>query len=173
MNFIGIIFKKSRVFPELQNLSNLRLLKFNIFTQVSNKMKYITLCFSICSLVLISCSNTENITKQAAKPSTNMVDFRDITVDNLPNAFGNASYTLIDVRTPEEIALGMIDGATHIDFVSLDFKEDLNKLDKEDNYVIYCRSGGRSSKTIEVMKILGFKNVANLEGGYLAYTASQ
>ena len=67
----------------------------------------------------------------------------------MPTAFGNDTYKIIDVRTPEEIAGGMIDDAIHIDFVSVDFEEKLNALDKGSNYVVYCRSGGRSGKTIE------------------------
>lgn len=127
---------------------------------------------AVICLSSISCSNAP----QSASPEVSIIqpktiDFRDISVEELPSAFGTDSYTIIDVRTPEEIAGGMIDDAIHIDYVSTDFEDRLNELDKNENYVIYCRSGGRSGKTSEKMRKLGFRSVCNLDGGYLSYTA--
>jgi len=114
-----------------------------------------------------------NVSQTASSSQGTTHQYREIAVDELKTAFGEEDYVIIDVRTPEEIAMGMIDGAQHIDYVSNDFKETLDKLDRSTNYVVYCRSGGRSTKACQIMQKQGFENVVNLEGGYLAYTDSQ
>ena len=58
-----------------------------------------------------------------------------------------------------------IEGAINLDFNSETFKKDLDKLDKNNTYFIYCRSGNRSGRAMTVMKELGFKEVYNLSVG--------
>ncbi|HIP33877.1 MAG TPA: rhodanese-like domain-containing protein [Bacteroidia bacterium] len=76
---------------------------------------------------------------------------------------------VIDIRTPGEIILGKITkDALEMDFYEeKKFKEDLNKLDKTKQYLIYCRSGNRSDSTKSIMKDLGFSNVNDLDGGII------
>lgn len=74
---------------------------------------------------------------------------------------------LIDVRTPGEFGEGTIEGAKNIDFYNPDFKNEIAKLDKELPTLIFCRSGGRSAKALQVFKAEGFDYVLELEGGYL------
>jgi rhodanese-related sulfurtransferase len=76
----------------------------------------------------------------------------------------NNSLVIIDVRTPEEFNQEHIQDASNIDFYSDNFKEDLMKLDKTKTYVVHCRSGGRSSQTINLMRELGFREVYNMGG---------
>jgi len=73
---------------------------------------------------------------------------------------------LIDVRTPGEVANGAIEGNININFNSPSFKSDIEKLDKNVQVLVYCASGGRSGKTMGMMKDMGFKEVYNLKGGY-------
>ena len=75
---------------------------------------------------------------------------------------------LIDVRTPGEFASGSIDKAKNIDVMSPDFKKRLSTRDKNKEYFIFCRSGGRSSQACSLMSELGFK-VYNLKGGVGAW----
>ena len=51
------------------------------------------------------------------------------------------------------------------------FKEDLDKLDKDKAYFIYCRSGNRSGRAMPIMKELGFKEVYNLSVGIQEWIA--
>lgn len=74
---------------------------------------------------------------------------------------------LLDVRTAEEFAEGHIESATNIDFYASNFQELVNKLDKEKTYVVYCRSGGRSGKSVNIMTNMGFADVYNLDGGII------
>jgi rhodanese-related sulfurtransferase len=77
----------------------------------------------------------------------------------------NPDFAIVDIRTPEEFHEGHIEKAVNIDFYSETFREDLDKLDKNKAYFIYCRSGNRSGSAMPVMKELGFQEVYNLSAG--------
>ena len=68
---------------------------------------------------------------------------------------------VIDVRTPEEVATGYLEGAVFIEWNSPTFIDEVSKLDPAGTYVIYCRSGNRAGQAIEAMKELGFTNLTN------------
>ena len=72
---------------------------------------------------------------------------------------------VLDIRTPAEVAEGYIDGAIVIDFRSADFAEQIVKLAKNADYIIYCRSGGRVSEAIPLMRELGFTGELTNAGG--------
>ena len=74
-------------------------------------------------------------------------------------------FVILDVRTKEEVDAGYIENAINIDFYSDTFREELNKLDKDKKYLIYCRSGNRSGQALAIMKELSFKEVYNMVGG--------
>ena len=95
----------------------------------------------------------------------------DISPKNLNQIFNqNLSENIIlDVRTKEECSESKIPGSLNIDYYSENFKDNLDKLNKNLNYYIYCRSGNRSGKTVIILREKGFKNVFNLEGGILAW----
>jgi rhodanese-related sulfurtransferase len=77
---------------------------------------------------------------------------------------------ILDVRTPDEISEGYIEGAQFVDFYHEDFKIEIDSLNKEFAYAIYCRSGKRSSQAMEIMQEFGFENLYNLEGGIIEWT---
>jgi rhodanese-related sulfurtransferase len=83
----------------------------------------------------------------------------------------NQSFVILDVRTPQEYAEGRIENSFIIDFYSPTFKDELDRLDKSKTYLIYCRTGNRSGKTLPVMKKLGFKEVYNMSGGIVQWEA--
>lgn len=73
---------------------------------------------------------------------------------------------ILDVRTPAEVADGIFQNAMHIDINRSDFKTAINKLDKNDSYIVYCKSGGRSGKAVKIMRAFGFNNSYNMTEGY-------
>lgn len=79
------------------------------------------------------------------------------------------NFIVIDIRTPEEYAQGHLPGAVNLNFYSESFREDLNRLERDKVYLIYCRSGHRSGVAVPLMKELGFKEVYELEGGILEW----
>jgi len=91
---------------------------------------------------------------------------------NLEEAFAlmednrsNQNFVIIDVRTPEEYASGHIEKAINLDFYSETFKDELDQLDRDKVYLIYCRSGNRSGQALDMMAELGFSEVYNMLGG--------
>lgn len=86
---------------------------------------------------------------------------------------GPDDLVILDVRTPEEFAEGHLDGAVMLDFYRDDFADQLAGLDPDVPYLIYCRSGNRSGQTATIMEQLGFGDVADIDGGIVAWTAAE
>lgn len=76
-----------------------------------------------------------------------------------------SDLVVLDIRTPEEVAEGVLPGATAIDFYSDTFRDRLAELDREVPYLVYCRSGNRSADAVTVMADLGFTEIYELDGG--------
>ena len=74
-------------------------------------------------------------------------------------------YILLDVRTPDEFSSGFIKKAKNLDFYSETFQNDLLSIDKSLPVVLYCRTNNRSTKTANILKQNGFKQISVLEGG--------
>lgn len=79
----------------------------------------------------------------------------------------NNNFIIIDVRTFKEYVTGHIERSKMIDFNSQTFKNELQNLDKDKTYLIYCRSGNRSGKALLLMKEMGFKRVYEINGGII------
>lgn len=74
--------------------------------------------------------------------------------------------TIIDLRTNEELEKkGYIKGAVQLDYLAKDSEKQIDKLDKNKTYYIYCAGGGRSSEAATYMEKHGFKRVYTLEKG--------
>jgi len=78
-------------------------------------------------------------------------------------------FVILDVRTAKEFALNRIKGARNIDIKEPDARERIGKLDKNGTYLVYCRMGPRSARTMQGMKKMGFKRVFNLAGGLMRW----
>lgn len=72
---------------------------------------------------------------------------------------------ILDVRTPAEVAGGKLPGSMNIDIFSRSFLANIDKLDKEKTYLVYCRSGNRSGQACNIMAGRGFTKLYNLSGG--------
>lgn len=79
---------------------------------------------------------------------------------------------ILDVRTQEEFDEGHIEGAVVLDFYRDDFAEELATFDPDVPYVLYCRSGNRSSGAREIMAELGFRSVEDIDGGIVGWQAA-
>lgn len=116
---------------------------------------------SIVALVIItlsvSCTNSQNF------KSVDVAEFKS-TLEK------NSEIQLIDVRTPGEYINGHINKAQNIDWNGTNFDTQANALDKNKPVFVYCLSGGRSKKAASKLKELGFNDVVELNGGYLAWS---
>ena len=78
---------------------------------------------------------------------------------------------LIDVRRPDEFEKGHLDGAININYFSDDFWQEMEALQDDKDFLIYCRSGRRSIRACTLMKNGGFEasKIFNLDGGIIAW----
>lgn len=115
---------------------------------------------TLATLVLGACSSSDAATIELVDP--------DQAQDLL--AAPPEGLEVLDVRTPEEFDAGHLADAENLDFYASNFTAQLDELDKDTPYFVYCRSGNRSSTTIETMQGLGFTEVYELEGGLVAWS---
>lgn len=81
----------------------------------------------------------------------------------------NTDIVIVDIRTPEEYEDEHIEGAINIDYYADDFKEKVGALDKSKSYLVYCRSGNRSSNAMKTFNTSNFNTVYHMTNGYLEY----
>ena len=96
--------------------------------------------------------------------------YQTLSVADFDKKLQEKDIQLVDVRTPEEYAEKHIKDAVNINFNSDDFVELATKLDKTKPVLIYCLSGGRSSKAAALISKKGYPQVYNLDGGIMAWT---
>jgi len=89
----------------------------------------------------------------------------------IKNNQDNPDFVILDVRTPEEFTEEHIAEAVNLNFYSETFRDELNQLDKNKTYLVYCRIGGRSRNALDIMKELNFREAYNMLGGILQWKA--
>ena len=104
----------------------------------------------------------QTITQEQSIRSLSPLEFKQ--------AVESGEYTLIDIRTFEEYREAHLANASQNDYYqSVLFNNYLDSLDKNEKYLIYCRTGNRTGDALNIMKEKGFKNVAELDGGITAW----
>lgn len=81
----------------------------------------------------------------------------------------NKPHMLLDIREPQEVAAGAIDGSVHIPMNTI--PENLDKLPKDKPLVVMCHVGGRSAQVTYWLRAQGYDNAVNLDGGIVAWVA--
>ena len=81
----------------------------------------------------------------------------------------DSNIAILDVRTAKEFADGHVAGAVNIDVNQADFAQKIDQLDRSKTYIVYCRSGRRSSKAVGIMAAKGFKNLYNVSDGFVGW----
>ena len=111
----------------------------------------------------------------SAKDPVNMLGY---TAENiLSGKVDNITYaqfrkmkddvTILDVRTPEEVAYGAVHG--HINIPVDDLRERLGEVPKGKPVVVYCAVGVRAYIASRILMQAGYDKVYNLAGGYTSY----
>jgi rhodanese-related sulfurtransferase len=96
----------------------------------------------------------------------------NMNVEDFSKKTAESGVVTLDVRTPGEFMTGHIQDAQNIDFESGSFESQIESLDKNGTYAVYCRSGNRSGQAVKVMQDAGFKNIYNLDGGVIDWANS-
>lgn len=122
-------------------------------------MKKRLICALGAIMLLAACSN-----KQFPQTGSS------IQPASLESLIQKKKVQLIDVRTAAEYQEGHIPGASLMDVQQeSSFLQQIQSLDANGRYVLYCRSGRRSKTAKELMIQKGFKHVVDLEGGFLGW----
>jgi phage shock protein E len=104
---------------------------------------------------------------EAADPGVRLVG-----VTEASELLAGGDRIVIDVRTPQEFAEGRLAGARMIDIQSPTFAQEIGELDPDASYIVYCRTANRSAGARQLMTELGFRDVADIEGGVVAWSAA-
>jgi len=116
---------------------------------------------------LVACDDDENAVNDQSQ------GFVDVTAreafDLIAENSDNPDFIILDIRTMPEFEAGHIPNAIRLDFYSESFRQDLDRLDKDKAYLLYCRSGNRSGQTLPIMRDLGFTEVYHLPEGFTGW----
>lgn len=97
------------------------------------------------------------------QPSTENME---VAASEFQDKIGEEPGVIIDVRTQEEFNEGHLANVDrHYNLLNGDFEAQLDSLDKDETYYLYCRTGNRSGQAAELMEQNGFEHVYNI-GGY-------
>lgn len=89
----------------------------------------------------------------------------DISTEEFKEKRAETEGIIIDVRTQGEYDEGHLAETDHqYDLMNGEFQSQLENLDKEETYYLYCRTGNRSGQAARIMKKAGFENVYNVGG---------
>ncbi len=114
-------------------------------------------------------------TADAGNPSADATDGGDpgvrvVSVDEAAELHADDERIVIDVRTPEEFDAGQLARARNVDIQGAGFADTIGALDPDASYLVYCRSANRSAGARQLMTELGFRDVADIAGGTIAWT---
>ena len=112
-------------------------------------------------IFFISCSNK------------NTLVYEKTDILSLDKILNDTDIIILDVRTSEEINAGYIPNSTFIDYYDKNFENKINLIDRSKKIYTLCKSGGRSVKAAEILSKNGFRNVYNLEGGFMRWKANK
>ncbi len=134
--------------------------------------------FILTTLVLSACGGNEN--DAAAEPDlsveTQVVSvagggsYTDVTPAGLSLMLANKDFPLINVHVPYEGEITKTDAF----IVYSEISQHLDQLpaNKDEQIVLYCRSGNMSTQAARELAQLGYTNVWNLDGGMIAWQAA-
>ncbi len=116
-------------------------------------------------ITVASISTYAQVSNSAVVTNLSAEDFKKLSA-------ADKNGVIIDLRTNEELASkGFIKGAIQLDWLAKDNEAQVEKLDKNKTYYIYCAAGGRSGDCAEYMEKHKFKRVFNLEKGFSGWVA--
>lgn len=116
-------------------------------------------------VALVACSNIEagQVNDLSAEEGLALIEKNN----------GNPDFIILDIRTPREYRQGHIPGAISIDYYNPNFKSNIDRLDRGKTYLIYCRSGNRTGRSLKIFAELGFLHIYHLKGGIIDWQANK
>ena len=139
--------------------------------------KYRGLIFAILlglSFIVSGCTTATKVMTTKVMTTEDLVSESNEHITNVPASvarelLNEGGHIFLDVRTAREYKMGHIPGAIHIDRGLLEFTINNQVPDKNARIVAYCKVGGRGSLAAYTLVRMGYKNITNIEGGWVAW----
>ena len=95
---------------------------------------------------------------------------KTIDVATLEQEIGADGHQVLDVRKPSEWEAEHIENAVNfpLDFIN----KNMGQVDREQRYIVHCRSGYRSTVAASILKARGFEQLVNVHGMFDDIAAS-
>ncbi len=93
----------------------------------------------------------------------------EVSVSDAKAMLDQGGYIFLDCREPKEFKMGHVPGSMNIPRGLLEFKIGNKIPDKNANIVMYCKKGGRGCLATCTLCRMGYKNVKNVAGGWMAW----
>jgi len=135
----------------------------SLFPKTSSTMKYFAI-FLFALTFLGSCNS------KTSDNSTVSVKVEEVDATTFKNLMASGNGIVLDVRTPGEVAQGIIPDAFVIDISESGFEEKIQSLPKDKEIYVYCAIGGRSRQAAQILLDNGFPKVYNLSGGIVDWS---
>jgi phage shock protein E len=129
----------------------------------------------VASVSFAACGGSDTTTESTSTPEAESTEvaagIRVVSPEQAAVTIADppADLVILDVRTQEEFDEGHIEGAVMLDLYSDDFAQELAEFDADVPYVLYCRSGNRSSQARAIMADLDFSSVEDVNGGIVGW----
>lgn len=124
-------------------------------------MKALTV-FLVLALTVVACGGTQTTSPTSLEAG-----------EALELIESDPGLIVLDIRTSDEVATGTLPGVDEfIDFYSPTFQAQIEELDPNATYLVYCRSGNRTQEATRLMAELGFTDVYELDGGIDGWASS-
>ena len=128
-----------------------------------------SLALSVLALVACGGRGTET-----AAPAIEEIDLStlapSIDVETAHSLYNDPDVFMLDVREPDEYEAGHIPGITLIPMGEI--ADRLSEIPTDQEVIVTCRTGNRSSQVVDFLRAQGFTNVHNMEGGIVAWEES-
>lgn len=90
--------------------------------------------------------------------------YGDITVQEARSLIEDKpDLVILDVRTASEYEDGHIEGALNIPVQELSGR--IDELSNENELLVYCRTGNRSTQAVDILQDAGFKKIYHMNEG--------
>jgi phage shock protein E len=109
-------------------------------------------------------TNTTSVSSVVV-PTMSVEDAHDLIQNNLDNP----NFIIIDVRTADEFSGGQLTNAVDLDYYAPNFVSNVDKLDQNKKYLVYCQTGIRGAAATQILLDLGHTRVYNLMGGIVQW----
>ena len=133
----------------------------------------------IATIALLTFCNCKKSVSQTTRPTTATVvspkqetpNIEKVNAVEFSNRITDKKVQLVDVRTPNEYKGGHLKNAKNINVFDANFMTQMAKYKKDEPVYVYCRSGGRSMKAANMLKLKGY-HVVNLNRGIIGWMSN-